>query len=75
MSNDVRFVIKPMATGIIYVLQVRQSCAASIAQSWLADKGIETTFKSRGWWYEASWQDSPQAQAIAPQLPARARER
>jgi hypothetical protein len=73
MANDVRFTIRPLATGLIYVLQVRQSCAASIAQSWLKSKGIETEFKLQGWWYEASWPDSPAAQAIAPQLQARAR--
>lgn len=74
MAADTRFTIKALPTGVIYVLQVRQSCAASIAQSWLKSKGIDTTFKLRGWWYEASWPDSPAAQAIAPQLQARAEE-
>lgn len=34
----------------------------------------ETTFKLRGWWYEASWQDSLAAQAVAPLLQDRASE-
>ncbi|NJO81272.1 MAG: hypothetical protein HC827_24135 [Cyanobacteria bacterium RM1_2_2] len=74
MSNSVRFTIKPLPTGIIYVLQVRKSCEAAVAESWLADRGIQTTFKLRGWWYEASWQDSPAAQEVAPLLQARASE-
>lgn len=72
MAHSVRFTIKPLPTGIVYVLQVRKSCEASIAESWLAKRGLHTVFKLRGWWYEASWPDSPAAQKIAPLLQDRA---
>lgn len=72
MASDLRFTIKHLPTGTRYVLQVRKSCNASIAQSWLAQKGITVMFKRQGWWYEADWGDSPEAQAIAPLLQARA---
>jgi hypothetical protein len=70
MTQSARFIIKPLAQkgSVIYVLQVRKSCEASIAQSWLARRGVHTTFKLCGWWYEASWGNSPEAEAIAPLL-------
>lgn len=74
MVHDVRFTVRPQAenAGLLYVLQVRKSCTAVLAEDWLAKRGIKVTFKRRGWWYEASWGDSPAAQAIAPLLQARA---
>ncbi|HEY9663179.1 MAG TPA: hypothetical protein V6C65_32440 [Allocoleopsis sp.] len=72
MTENTRFTIKSSYLGqaITYVLQIRKSCTATIAQDWLTKKGINTEFKLRGYWYEASWQDSPQAEAIAPLLQA-----
>jgi hypothetical protein len=68
--KDTRFFIRNLPIGVIYVLQVRESCVTAIAQHWLTKKGIDATFKLRGWWYEASWENSPQAEAIAPLLQA-----
>lgn len=74
MSQDLRFTVKYLESGthIVYVLQIRKSTTAAITQKWLSKKGIDVVFQLRGWWYEASWEDSPQAQAIAPLLQARA---
>lgn len=70
MSEEMRFTVKPIAWGTVYVLQVRKSCTASIAQDWLAKHGITVNFKRRGWWHEANWGDSRQAEAVAPLLQA-----
>lgn len=50
MAEEVRFTIKSLAIGTVYVLQVRKSSTAAIAEAWLAKKGITVTFKLRDWW-------------------------
>jgi hypothetical protein len=68
MPNNVRFTLKNLSHETVYILQVSRSCDAVLATDWLSKKGITTAFKLQGRWYEASWSDSPAAEAIATQL-------
>ncbi|NET31365.1 MAG: hypothetical protein F6K19_05105 [Cyanothece sp. SIO1E1] len=51
MKGDVQFLKQEDG----FILKVRKSCQASIAETWLAQKwGIETAFKFGRSWYSAT---------------------